>query len=90
MAKDYSRATRRILGVVQNNLDRADDSKGALVVRALLSGMTDEEVFLHLVERGEVPSYASIRSYRVALRMLGREVRTDSDLRHERRAARAR
>lgn len=76
-----------LLKVLRNKLAHDDGSKGALMVWALIAGMTNREVFAHLVERNHVPSYGSINSYRNGLRRLGCDVRTDAKLRSEKARA---
>lgn len=79
-----------LLKVLRNNIASEEDSKGALMVRALIAGMTNREVFEHLNERDHVPSYGTINSYRTGLRRLGYDVKTDAQLRAERARAVAR
>ncbi|MEZ5996077.1 MAG: hypothetical protein R3C25_10000 [Hyphomonadaceae bacterium] len=75
------------LRVLRNKLARDDGSKGALMVHAIISGKTNQEVFDLLNERGHVPSYGSINRYRMGLRRLGHDVKTDAQLRAERARA---
>lgn len=55
-----------LLKVLRNKLANRDNGKGALMVRALMAGMTNREVLAHLVERNHVPSYCSINSSETA------------------------
>jgi hypothetical protein len=67
----FTPATERAALAAQSALARDDDRKGALTVRALLQGLTDEEAFLRVLDHGKVTTLNSIRWYRSALRLLG-------------------